>query len=126
MIGSGPRAQLRLPAQAARAEHVRIEGRRWTALAPVAVDGRACAADEEGAVGEGTTFELGGYRVRVVPAPAGTAASPPQRTESLARELVRGLLGSGAAPAFEIDARPGRGRDPGAAAARGDDRDRAR
>src|SRR6185436_15905929 len=48
-------------------------------------------------------LELGNYRVQISPAPAGVPASPPQRTESLARELVRSLLGDGAAPTLEIE-----------------------
>jgi predicted component of type VI protein secretion system len=47
--------------------------------------------------------------VRVEPSPGGTAASPPQRTESLARELVRSLLGAGAAPTLEIERGPAAG-----------------
>jgi hypothetical protein len=86
VIGSGPDARIRLPAGAGR------------------VDVRA--AD----VGDGKTFELGSYRVRVAPAPAGAVAATPQRTESLARELVRSMLGANAAPTLEIE----RGRLKGA------------
>ena len=46
-------------------------------------------ARARGAIGDGVTLEIGDYRVRVAPAPAGAAAAPPQRTESLARELMR-------------------------------------
>jgi hypothetical protein len=102
IIGSGPAAQIRIPAQVARPEHVRLEGTRWIAVEPVRVDARPCKAGDHGAIGAGVGFELGAYRIRVAPAPPGTQATPPQRTESLARELVRGLLGAGAAPVFEI------------------------
>jgi hypothetical protein len=98
VIGSGAHAAIRLPASAARPEHVRIEGMRWS-------DGTT-----SGAIGEGQTFTVGSYQVRVVPAPAGVAVSPPQRTESLARELMRSLLGSGNEPALSIE----RGLDAGA------------
>jgi hypothetical protein len=54
-------------------------------------------------------FELATYRVRVEPSPPGAAPSPPQRTESLARELVRGLLGAGAAPTLQIERGPAGG-----------------
>lgn len=54
-------------------------------------------------VGAGKTYELGRYRVRVEPAPAGAVAASPQRTESLARELVRAMLGANAAPTLEIE-----------------------
>jgi hypothetical protein len=77
-IGSGPDVRIRLPAGVAR------------------IDVRA--AD----IGDGKTFELGAYRVQVAPAPAGALAASPQRTESLARELVRAMLGSDAAPTLEI------------------------
>src|SRR6185437_1861680 len=43
-----------------------------------------------------------GHRVRVAPAPEGASATP-QRTESLARELVRSLLGANAAPSLEVE-----------------------
>lgn len=129
VIGSGPDAQIRLPARAARAIHVRVDGDRWIAIADLGVrDGRdatvvgspaardrapagarACRAGETGTVGDGVTFEIGGYQVRVAPAPAGAVATPPQRTESLARELVRGLMGAGAAPTIEVERGPGRG-----------------
>lgn len=85
VIGSAADARIRLPASAARAEEVRVR-----------------AAD----VGDGKTFAIGLYRVRVAPAPPGAVAAPPQRTESLARELVRGLLGASAAPTLEVERGP--------------------
>jgi len=39
VIGSATNARIRLPAGAAQREHVRIEGNRWRAIAPVKVDG---------------------------------------------------------------------------------------
>ena len=128
VIGSGASARIRVPVHAARDEHVRISGMRWTALADVRVLGADATkvgvpratdarpdgdelgvlhrAGETGDVTGGVTFQLGEYRVRVTAAPAGSAAAPPQRTESLARELVRGLLGSGAAPVLEVERGP--------------------
>lgn len=97
VIGSGPHANIRLPAAAARPEHVRIEGTQW-------FDGTT-----RGTVGDGTVFAIGSYSVRVAPAPADAAPSPPQRTESLARELLRGLLGTGAEPALVIERGPNAG-----------------
>jgi hypothetical protein len=90
VIGSSAHAAIRLPASAARPEHVRIEGSRWS-------DGTT-----SGAIGDDHTFAIGNYRVRVVRAPAGVPVSPPQRTESLARELMRSLLGSGNDPVLTI------------------------
>lgn len=94
VIGSSPTARVRLPDQAAKPEHVRIDGMAWR------------TDDEGGEIGDGITIEIGTYRVRIVPAPVGVAPSPPQRTESLARELMRGLLGDGAAPMFEVEKGP--------------------
>ena len=91
VIGSGEEANIRLPAAAAREAHVRIEGTRWS-------DGTT-----RGTIGDGVELEIGNYRVRVAPAPAGVAPSPPQRTESLARELMRSLLGDGAEPVLTIE-----------------------
>jgi hypothetical protein len=132
VIGSGAAARIRLPVHAARETHVRIAATRWTALADVRVigvdatqpgvvrpaeatvlgphaGGEPGVLHRAGATGDiagGVTFQLGEYRVRVAPAPSGATAAPPQRTESLARELVRGLLGTGAAPVIEIERGP--------------------
>ncbi|HSK01414.1 MAG TPA: FHA domain-containing protein [Kofleriaceae bacterium] len=108
-IGSGAGARIRLPAAVAREEHLEITPEGWRALAEVIVDGAVQASGASGPLARGVVFELGAYRVRVEPAPPGTAASPPQRTESLARELVRGLLGAGAAPTLEIARGPSSG-----------------
>jgi hypothetical protein len=60
----------------------------------------------EGEIGGGVVLAIGRYRVRIAPAPAGSKATPPQRTESLARELMRSLLGASAAPSFEVERGP--------------------
>ncbi len=122
VIGSGAGARVRLPAQVARDAHVRFTGTSWVAVAEVVVDGTPRVAGDTGAIGNGVVFELAGYAseppgeqvpsgysVRVGPAPLDAPASTPQRTESLARELLRGLLGAGAAPAFELERGPGAG-----------------
>jgi hypothetical protein len=103
VLGSAPPARIRLPAEVARAAHVRFEGQTWTLLAESRLGGLVRAAGDSGAVGHGIMLELGQYRVRVTAAPVGAQASPPQRTESLARELVRSLLGDGGAPTLEIE-----------------------
>lgn len=90
VIGSSPDARVRLPAAAAQPVHVRIEGNHWT------------SADGFGNIDDGHTFTIGQYRVRVAPAKQGTKPSSPQRTESLARELMRNLLGTAGAPTLEI------------------------
>ena len=121
VIGSGEAARIRLPAHAARDAHVQITGTRWTALADLRLSGgnatqvgRRLAdqpsglkrSGDSGEIAAGVTFQLAEYRVRVTPAPAGAAPAPSQRTESLARELVRGLLGTDAAPTLEIERGP--------------------
>lgn len=106
VIGSATNARIRLPARTVRREHVRIEGGRWRALGEVKVGG---AARDGGEIGGGVTLEVGGFRVRLVPAPAGAVAAPVQRTESLARELMRGLLGEAAQPTLEIERGPAAG-----------------
>jgi FHA domain len=109
VIGSAPSARIRLPVDEARPEHVRIEGQSWTLLAEARIGGMLRAAGDSGPLGHGVTFELGRYRVRVGIAPPGACPSPPQRTESLARELARSLLGDGAAPWLEIERGVGAG-----------------
>ena len=96
VIGSAANARIRLPAAAARPEHVIVD----TAA------GTWRSAAQTGAIGEGFTFSIGGYRVRVAVAPPGSLASPPQRTESLARELVRGLLCASSAPSLTVERGP--------------------
>jgi len=95
VIGSSTHARIRLPAASVRDEHVRIADGRWT------ID------DRSGAIADGIELEIGAYRVHLAPAPGGTAPSPPQRTESLARELMRGLLGDAGTPMLELLRGPG-------------------
>lgn len=94
VIGSDPTARVRLPASAAHAHHVRIDG------------GTYRTDDSSGVIGDGHTFQIGTYSVRVAPAPAGAIAAPPQRTQSLARELMRNLLTGDSAPTLEIERGP--------------------
>jgi hypothetical protein len=103
VIGSAADARVRLPAAVAEAEHVVIERGRWRANGRVVVDGTPV---REGAIGNGVTLGIGAYRMRVQPSPPGAVAVPPQRTESLARELMRSLLGAGAAPSLEVERGP--------------------
>lgn len=106
VIGSAADARVRLPAAIADAEHVVIDRGRWRAAARLTVDGETRDAGAAGDIGEGVTLGIGGYRVRVQPSPPGAIAMPPQRTESLARELMRSLLGAGAAPTLEVERGP--------------------
>ena len=80
VIGSAATARIRIPGP--HAEHVRISGDRWHAVAELAIAGARQRAGSSGTIpADGVTFELGAYTVRVSPAPAGAAASAPQRTE---------------------------------------------
>lgn len=97
MIGSDPTARVRLPASAARPHHVRIDGDTYR------------TDDASGTIGDGHTFRIGAYSVRVAPAPPGATAAPPQRTQSLARELMRNLLASDNAPTLQIERGPSAG-----------------
>lgn len=97
VIGSDPAARVRLPASIARPDHIRIDGRTYR------------TADGSGSIGDGVTFTVGNYLVRVAPAPPGAVAAPPQRTVSLARELMRSLLGGDGAPTLEIERGPSAG-----------------
>jgi len=106
VIGSAADARVRLPATVADAEHVLVESGRWRARARVVIEGEARDAGSTGDIGDGVTLRIGTYRLRVQPSPPGAVAMPPQRTESLARELMRSLLGTNAAPTLEVERGP--------------------
>ncbi len=82
VVGSVPDAHVRLPAHPDVPAHLTIT---------------------RSDVGDGLTRTFGPYRVHIAAAPPGTHATPPQRTESLARELARSLLGTSAAPTLEVE-----------------------
>jgi len=112
VIGSSIVARVRLPASVAESEHVRVEpDGTWHALAAVTArrvagdggDGDGADAGDDGEVGEGVTIDIGAYHVRIRAASADATPTPPQRTESLARELMRNMLGTAAAPTLEIE-----------------------
>jgi FHA domain len=109
VIGSGVAARIRLPAEVAREAHVEVTPSGWRALAPVTAGGAPREGGAAGPIGDGVELVLGAYRVRIEPSPPGAVATPQQRTESLARELVRGLLGAGAAPTLRIERGPSAG-----------------
>jgi hypothetical protein len=109
VIGSGAGARIRLPAEVARPAHIRFDDHTWTLLAEAMIGGMVRAAGDSGPVGHGIVVELGNYRVRISATPSGVPPTSSQRTESLARELVRSLLGEGAAPTLEIEHGPSPG-----------------
>lgn len=91
VVGGGADARVRLPAGA---EQVRVAGGRWA------------MGEAGGDVGDGVELVIGTYRVWIAPAPAGAVATPPQRTESLARELMRGIMGDAGVPTLEVERGP--------------------
>ncbi len=99
-IGSAAMAKVRLPAEVAVGEHVRVDATSWRALGEVRVAGQPAT---HGAIGDGVVLEIGRYRVAIAPAPVGAIAASPQRTASLARELVRSLLGADSAPQLTVE-----------------------
>lgn len=109
VIGSSLDARVRLPDSVAKPDHVRVEADgQWHALAPLSgdeTDGKIGNATE-GTIGDGATLQIGTYRVTIAPAAADATPTPPQRTESLARELLRSLLGNSAAPTLEVTSGP--------------------
>ncbi len=105
-IGSDITARIRLPAAGARPTHVRVDGTHWHAVGPVTIGGNA---RETGPIGGGVLLEIGTYRVSITASPDGAVATPPRRTESLARELVRSMLGTDAAPSLTIERGPAAG-----------------
>jgi pSer/pThr/pTyr-binding forkhead associated (FHA) protein len=113
VIGGAAGARIRLPASLAAPCHVRlarqVDGWRWTAAAAVEVDGVARQVGDGGPLGEALRLVIGRYQLRITAAPADVAPTPPIRTESLARELVRGLLGGEGAPTLAIERGPGVG-----------------
>jgi hypothetical protein len=102
VIGSGPKSNVRLPHTEASEEHVKIAAGQWTAIADVTIGDAQHPAGSSGTVGDGIVIALGKYRVSVAPSPTGSEASTPQRTQSLARELVRAVLGGGEPPKLSI------------------------
>ncbi len=118
LVGSGRAADIRVPDISLAPLHLRLsrDGAHINAiaLAPgVSLDGEELAVDEVYLVG-GRTIDLGPARIVSSPSDA-RAETSPQRTESLARELVRELMGidpvagGGAQPEFIVEAGPANG-----------------
>lgn len=108
-IGSAPDAELRLPAAQVRPEHARIEGgRRLVAVEPVTLDGRELAGGATANLAPPCRLVVGSVAIDI--APATGAATPPARTASLAREVVRAMVAAAAgAPELVIEAGPATG-----------------
>lgn len=106
VIGSGPSATLRLPGAVAEPVHVRIDSDGWHALAETVIDGAHRPAGDVGPLDSTVELGIGRFRVRISSSPTGAVPVTPQRTESLARELVRAMLGDGGAPELEVERGP--------------------
>src|SRR5262245_46406363 len=90
-IGSAADAELRLPAAQVRPEHARIErGRRIVAVEAITLDGRDLAAGAAADLAPPCRLVVGGVTIEV--AAATGALTPPARTASLAREVVRAMV----------------------------------
>lgn len=112
LLGSGPRSAVRLPAAVARPRHlvVRKLGEAplriaWLAEHALSVQGQARRAGDSGEAEAPLSLELGSYRITVGAAPAGSRVTSPARTESLARELLRNLMGA-SAPRLVVERGP--------------------
>lgn len=102
-IGSGARSPVRLPAAAARPRHLTLRKLAeaplriaWVAEHALSVQGQPRRAGDSGEVEAPLHLELASYRITIGAAPAGSNVTAPARTESLARELLRNLLGASA------------------------------
>ena len=103
LVGSGLGADVRVPDPALAPLQLRLEraGEQIVALAVadgITIDGERLVIDQPRAV-TGRTIAMG--RTQVVAAPW-HAESPAVHTDSLARELMRDLLGAGAPPPPEL------------------------
>jgi hypothetical protein len=99
-IGSGEGCRLRLPASAVRPRHLilrRLAERplrlRWLAGHELEVDGVQRDAGSSGEVDAPLRVRIAGYQVHISEAPMQSLPASPQRTESLARELIRNIMG---------------------------------
>lgn len=96
-IGRGPGQTLRLAeADVALAHAALLLGDAWAVEArggAVVVGGAPLAPRQRAVIAPGAIVQVGAFTLIVDRAPAGTDAAGPVRTASLARELVRDLLG---------------------------------
>ncbi len=114
LVGAGKAADIRVPDPALAPVHFRLnrDGDEVSviALAPgVMIGGHDLAVDEVRRV-TGLPLEVGPLRIIAVPSEIRRGAAP-QRTESLARELMRDLLAvdQGAKPEFIVEGGPATG-----------------
>lgn len=112
LLGSGPRSAVRLPAAVARPRHLVLRKLgeaplriAWLAEHAVSVQGQARRAGDSGEAEAPLILELASYRLTIGAAPAGSRVTAPARTESLARELLRNLMGA-AAPRLVVERGP--------------------
>lgn len=111
-LGSGARSAVRLPAAVARPRHLVLRKLgevplriAWVAEHAISVQGQLRRAGDSGEVEAPLHLELATYRLTIGAAPAGSRMTAPARTESLARELLRNLLGA-SAPRLVVERGP--------------------
>lgn len=111
-LGSGARSAVRLPAAVARPRHLVLRKLgeaplriAWVAEHAISVQGQLRRAGDSGEVEAPLHLELASYRLTIGAAPAGSRMTAPARTESLARELLRNLLGA-SAPRLVVERGP--------------------
>ncbi len=115
-IGRSVASQLRLAEDEVAHEHARLHLGEDCAVeacgAPVRVGGRTIAPPGRIDVPRGAPIVVGGWTLTVARAPAGAVPATLERTASLARELIRDLLGGepqgGPVLQLEIGPEPGR------------------
>jgi len=99
---------------AARHAVLHLDGSWWVEAigGPLAVDGRAIARGGRADVRRGARIAVGGWTLAVEEPPPDSVAAGPMRTASIARELVRELIGGElqGGPTLAIDGGPGAGR----------------
>lgn len=112
VIGSGEACRLRLPALAVRPRHLVVcwapgDAARiaWQATEALELDGAVRSAGDQGVADSPLQVVIAGYQLRITAAPTTTRPSTPQRTESLARELIRNIMG-GVAPRLVVEVGP--------------------
>jgi hypothetical protein len=115
-IGRAPGQSVRIIEEAVAAEHAVLHlGDRWLVEArggALAIDGAPLPAGGRAPLRRGAHLALAGWTLIVEEPPPGAAAADPVRTASLARELVRDLLGGeagAAAPSLRIEEGPAAG-----------------
>jgi pSer/pThr/pTyr-binding forkhead associated (FHA) protein len=116
-VGRAVACAVRLAEDDIAPEHAVVHlGTTWTLEArggPVVLGTRRLAPGERAPLAEGAEWKVGGWTLSVSPSPSGAVAAGAERTASLARELIRDLLGGedqGGGPVLQVEIGPDPGR----------------